>query len=245
MKFSKYSLIVLAAFGLFAVSCEKETDIVESEVTYLPLLEMAGPSSVQLDCNASTFDDPGVDATEGGQDVAVETNVVGRYFGGSTVDSPDDYLISYVAYNQDEIPGAAQRRVLWPECNGDLVTSIAGLYQATVVRDGVVDPAYQDLTYIIIKDLGGNKYQLSDAIGGYYDKGRGYGYHYAALGMEITANDIPSNDFSHDMVIGVGDFGGDLMMNSFEVDAATKTITFSTYWSFDYTFEVTLTQVAQ
>lgn len=244
MKQIKFPILALLAFLMVFTSCEKETSIVESEVTYLPLLNRAGPAAVVLPCTATDFTDPGVTATESGQDVPVIKNIEGKYFGSNTVDGVDDYLISYVAYNKDSIPGAAMRSVLWPECNGDLQTSIAGMYKATVLRDGVVDPTYEDLQYIIIKDLGGNKYQLSDAIGGYYDYGRGYGFHYAALGMVVTANNIGSNDFSHPDVIGVGDFGGDLNMTSFAVDAASKTVTFTTEWSFGYVFEVTLTQVS-
>ena len=91
--------------------------------------------------------------------------------------------------------------------------------------------------------MGNNVYQLSDAIGGYYDFGRGYGFHYAGTGMTVTANDIPGNDFTYGANIGVGAFGGDLAMTAFSVDAANRTINLTTEWSFGFTFEVELIQV--
>lgn len=234
----------MMGFGLLSVGCEEEALKDDSVITYLPALNMMGSANVQLQCDATDFTDPGLEATESGQPIPVVTTVESKYFGSSAVDGVDAYSISYQAYNKDSIPGAAIREVLWPECNGDMVTSIAGMYRANVVRNGSVDPTYQGLQYIIIKDLGNNVYGLSDAIGGYYDFGRGYGFHYAGTGMTMTANDIPGNDFTPSGIIGVGDFGGDLEMTAFSVDAATKTINWTTEWSFGFTFEVELTQVS-
>jgi hypothetical protein len=243
MKIFNYTALLLIA-GLFFTSCEKYTNSAEeSTTTYLPKLTMNGPAFIELACGATSYTDEGLTAEEGGQSLAVDTEVAGKYFGGTEVSGSDVYSITYSAVNKDGIPGAAERTVVVPECNGDLVNSIAGMYTCDVYRNGTISAPYQGVGPIIIKDLGGGVYQLSDAIGGYYDFGRGYGYHYAALGMTITANDIPSNDFTYGGIIGVGDFGGELEMKSFEVDAATKTITFSSEWSFGYLFEVTLTQM--
>ena len=107
----------------------------------------------------------------------------------------------------------------------------------------MVNPQYQDLGPVIIKDLGGGVYQLSDAIGGYYDFGRGYGYTYAAKGMKVKANDIAANDFTFTDVVEVGDFGGALSMTSFVVDPTAKTITFKTEWDAGFKFVVTLSQL--
>ena len=243
MKNFKFSILSLALFALAFVSCENDTSVDESTITFLPKLTMMGDQNVELSCDATVFNDPGLIAEEQGQPVNVDVAVEGKYFGSSAVDQPDDYNISYSAVNKDGIPGAAIRTVLWPVCNGDLVNSIEGMYSADVVRNGTVDPTYQGLQYIMIRDMGNNVYQLSDAIGGYYDFGRGYGFHYAGTGMQVTANDISANDFTHDGTIGVGDFGGDLTMSAFSVDAGSKTITFTTNWSFGFDFEVTLTQV--
>ncbi len=242
MKLIQYSILLLTGIVLLNSACTK-TDVDESVITYLPKIDVTGASSLQLACDVSSFTDPGASATEGGAAVTLTTTIAGSYFGSAAVDGPDDYIINYSAINKDGIPGAAMRTVRWPACNGDLVTSIAGMYTATCVRNGSTSAPYQNMKYIFIKDLGGNVYQLSDAIGGYYDKGRGYGPDYAATGFKVTANDIPGNSFTHDQTVDVGAFGGDLTMSAFAVDASTRTITFTTDWTAGYKFELTLTQV--
>ena len=236
-------LALIAFAGVTFTSCDDYTNSAEaSSTTFLPKLTMNGDQSVSLACDATSYIDEGLTAEEGGAPIDVTTQVVGRYFGSSSVNGPDSYEINYIAYNKDSIPGAAIREVLWPACNGDMVTDISGMYTSNVRRNGTISAPYMNIGPIFIKDLGNGKYQLSDAIGGYYDFGRGYGYHYAALDFVVTANDIPSNDFTHEGVIGVGDFGGELVMTDFSVDAANKKITFTTDWSFGFVFEVELTQ---
>ncbi len=245
MKNIKY-LICLAIFSLVVVGCSDDNydnSAEASATTFLPKLTMNGSPSVQLSCDASTYTDAGVEASEGGNPVDVSTITAGRYYGSSAVNGVDIYDISYVAYNKDSIPGAAVRNVFWPPCTGDLVTSLEGVYMADVVRNGSVDPTYQNLGYILIKRVGDNVYQISDAIGGYYEHGRGYGHPYAGTGMTVTANDISANDFTHTDVIGVGLFGGELSMTAFSVDAANRKINLTTDWSFGFVFEVELTQV--
>jgi hypothetical protein len=244
MKKLKYLLLLMMGFLMLNTGCEEDSLADDSEITYLPALTMFGDANVVLDCSNTDYTDAGLEALESGQPIPVVTTVEGKYYGSSVVDQADDYVIGYQAYNKDSIPGAAFRSVFWPVCNSDMVTSIEGMYKANVVRNGSVDPTYQDLQYIFIRDMGNNVYQLSDAIGGYYDFGRGYGFHYAGTGMTVTANDIPGNDFTYGANIGVGDFGGDLEMTAFSVDAANKTINFTTEWSFGFTFVVELIQVS-
>ena len=242
MKKITFFFIPLMVVALFT-NCDKTENSAEpSTTTFLPKLTMNGSALVSLPCDATGYDDEGLTAEEQGTEIGVETSVEGKYFGGGSVDGTDIYSIVYSATNKDGIPGAAERTVVWEECNGDFVTSIAGMYTANVVRNGSASPQYEGLGPIIVKDLGNGDYQLSDAIGGYYDHGRGYGFHYAALGMVVKANDLAANDFSHPDVIGVGDFGGELSMTDFSIDPATKTITFTTDWSFGFVFEVTMTQ---
>src|SRR5210317_2142351 len=173
MKVFNYMALLLFA-GLFFTSCEKYTNSAEeSTTTYLPKLTMNGPAYIELACGATSYTDEGLTAEQGGQSLAVDTEVTGKYFGGSEVSGSDVYSIVYSAINSDGIPGAAERTVVIPECNGDLVTSIAGMYTADVTRNGSISAPYQGIGPIIIKDMGGGVYQLSDAIGGYYDFGRG------------------------------------------------------------------------
>ncbi|HRD06611.1 MAG: DUF5012 domain-containing protein [Saprospiraceae bacterium] len=240
-----YIAFILGLSSLVITSCDEAVNTaVASEVTYLPKLTMKGAAEIDLGCNPSGgFTDEGLIAEEQGKQIPVTTVVTGKYFNSATINGPDVYSISYSAVNKDGIPGAAERSVVWQECPGDLVTSISGMYSSTVVRNGVVSPQYQDLGPVIIKDLGGGVYQLSDAIGGYYDFGRGYGYTYAAKGMKVKANDIAANDFTFTDVVEVGDFGGALSMTSFVVDPTAKTITFKTEWDAGFKFVVTLSQL--
>ena len=246
MKKIKLLIYIIPILGLVMTSCDPSVEAPgfddTSEVTYLPLITLEG-GDVTLDCDATSYSDPGAVASAGGNDIELITNVSGAYYGSSSVDGPDVYSVSYSAYNDDGIPATAFREVYWAPCNGDLVTSIAGAYTADIVRNGSTSPQYQGVGPILIKDLGNGVYQISDAIGGYYDFGRGYGPDYAATGMTITANDIPANDFTHDDVVGVGAFGDNAVMTAFSVNAATHTIKFTTDWDAGYVFEVTLTQV--
>lgn len=240
-----YIAFILGLFSIGLMSCEEAVNTaVASEVTYLPKLTMNGDAEIDLGCSPSGgYTDAGLTALEQGKEIPVNTVVTGKYFGAATVSGPDIYSITYSAVNKDGIPGAAERSVVWQECPGDFVNSIAGMYTSTVVRNGAVNPQYFDMGPIIIKDLGGGVFQLSDAIGGYYDYGRGYGYTYAARGMKVKANNIAANDFSFTDVVEVGDFGGALNMTAFTVDPATKTISFTTDWDAGFEFVVTLTQL--
>ena len=246
MKNLKLLIYIIPIFGLVMTSCDPSVEALGSDdksaVTYLPLITLEG-GNVVLDCDATSYTDPGAVATAGGEEIELITKISGSYFGSSNVDGPDVYSVSYSAFNDDGIPASAFREVFWPVCNGDLVTSIAGVYIASIVRNGSTGAQYQGVGPILIKDLGNGVYQISDAIGGYYNFGRGYGPGYAATGMTITANNIPANDFTHDDVIGVGAFGGNLEMTAFSVNAATRTIKFTTDWDAGYVFVVTLTQV--
>jgi len=210
-----------------------------SQVTYLPLITLTG-GNIVLDCDATSYTDPGAVATAGGEEIELFTTVTGLYFGSSEIDGPDAYTVAYSAYNEDDIAAAGFRYVDWFPCAGDFVTSIAGVYTCSMTRT----PGYStsDIGPILIKDLGNGVFAISDAIGGWYDHEYGYGPAYAATGMTVTANDIAANDFTHDDVIGVGAFGGSASITGFSVDPEARTIEITTEWSFGYVWEITLTQ---
>lgn len=243
MKKLKLLIYIIPIFGLVMTSCDPSVEALgsldTSEITFLPLITLEG-GDVDLDCDATSYSDPGATASAGGSEIELITNVAGTYYGSSTVDGPDIYSVSYSAFNEDGIPATAFRSVYWPPCQGDFVTSIAGVYTCAMTRT----PGYStsDIGPILIKDLGNGVYGISDAIGGWYEHEYGYGPAYAATGLTVTANDIAANDFTHDDVIGVGAFGGALEMTSFSIDPATKTISYTVEWSFGYVWEITLTQ---
>lgn len=242
MKNSRLIYLLTVVLSLALWGCDKEYEE-HYRITNFADFEMSG-DEVIYNQFGEAFNDPGVVATEAGQEIDVTTSVSGDFFGGASFDPnfSDRYIYTYTAINSDGYPGSVERQV-YNINTGDLTNSIEGLYTSTVVRNGSTSAQYTDMEYIVIAKKSDDTYVISDAIGGYYDLGRGYGAGYRAQGMTITANNIASNDFSFGSAIGVGAFGGSLVMESMSVDAASKTITFASKWDAGYDFVVTLTQV--
>jgi hypothetical protein len=247
-------------FVLFAAAgCEEYTNSAEkSSITYLPVIEVIGETDIELPCDATGYEDEGAVATEGGEVIEHETVLTGQYFGGSlvggewvyddntTVSGPDVYEYTYSASNVDGIPAVAFREVFWPECNGDLSTSIAGTYTSSLVRtlsNGTPAGTYTNVGPIIIKDLGNDVYQISDALGGWYAFGRAFGYTGAAPGMTITANNIATNDFTFGEPVYDQTFGGLVTMTELTVNAGAGTLVFKCDWDLGYKFVYTLTPI--
>lgn len=249
MKNIKFPIYILLGLLTSLVSCEDDSTGGVSKVTSLPDFTLTG-GDVLLVEPGTAFEDPGATAMEGERELSITSEESGgRFFGAGSIDtsSPDLYTISYSATNSDGFDGSAVRTV-FVATQGDLVNSLEGVYTSTVTRDS--DPltaGNTDMKYVMIRKTDDNIYELSDGIGGYYDLGRGYGVDYAAQPAVVTANDISANDFDFGASFGVGLFEGTANITSMEVDAASKTITFTTVWEADeettYTFHVTLTQV--
>ncbi|MFV0530977.1 MAG: BT_2262 family domain-containing protein [Flavobacteriales bacterium] len=234
-------LLILISSVLLIYSCANDDTSDVSRVTSFPIVTVLG-NATELIEQGTTFTDPGATATENGKDIPVQaSNSSGVYWSVAGVDtnSPDKYTVTYSATNSDGFDGTASRDV-WVASTGDLVSSIEGLYLSSIERVG--SDTQSNLKYVIIKSLGGNQYELSHALGGYYDIGRAYGTGYACRGAVITANDIATNDFS----ITQSQFpiwGYTTNITNFTVNAASKTITFSGIVSFGGVFNVTLNQV--
>lgn len=238
--------ILLSLFILFTLGCEKDKSSEGiSTLTYYAVFEMSGDETWFLEKD-EPFIDPGVTASENGIEIPVSSEVNGDYFSfaGNSVDvaSPNKYIITYSAENSDGYEAFIDRYVYIVE-SGDFVNNISGLYTATVLRNGSSAPQYENMEYIMIRKTGDNTYEISDAIGGYYDIGRGYGAGYRAVGMEITANNIAANDFSFSNPITVGPWPEALEVTGMAVDASSKTILLAAEWEAGYSFEITLTQV--
>lgn len=227
-------------------SCEKDKSSEGvSRITNYPTFDLQGGSLIFHE-EGTPFKDPGVTATEAGEELDVTSSTVGVFRAGSVAEvdgnMADHYIKTYSATNQDGFAGTATRDV-WVATTGDLVNSIEGIYTSTVLRDGDASAQYTDMEYILIWKNADGTYGISDGIGGYYDIGRAYGYAYAASGFIITANDIANNDFSFNNPQPVGAFGGAASMRDMVVDPVAGTVSFSTDWDAGFTFEVTLTQV--
>lgn len=240
----KYIAYIMAATLIGSCSDDDTKNV--STITNYPIVTINGDATV-LVSEGTDYTELGAVAVEGESEI--DTNVSyssGVYWGATGIDtnSPDRYTVTYSATNQDGFDGNALRDV-WVANTGDLTTSIEGLYLSSVQRapDFKVSSQYTDMTYVIIKKTGTNTYEISHAIGGYYDFGRAYGSGYAARGAVITANDIASNDFS----ISQAQFpvwGNTVDITEFTVDSANKQITFTGDGNFgNGTFKVQLTQV--
>lgn len=243
MKKYKLILFTFSILGLILTSCDPSVEALgasdKSNITYLPLITLEG-NDVVLDCDATSYTDPGASASAGGVPIDLNTKITGNYFGGTSVDGVDSYSVAYSAFNDDGIPATNFRSVLWPECNGDLVTNIAGMYTAKVARNG--SSPYAEAGPFIIKDLGNNRYGISDAQGGWYEYGRAIGLAYATPGMVLVANDISANDFTAEGTVTTGTFGGVNTFTSLIVDPVAKTLKLTVDWDFGYTFVTTFTQ---
>ena len=222
-------------------SCETDDTAGVSDVTNYAVFDLSGPSEVLLH-KGEDYTEPGAAATEAGEPVDVTSSFSSGLFRGGSFDDgmTDIYSVIYSAVNQDGYAATASRSVIVAD-NGDLKTDLSGLYRATIERNGSL--RFTDLEYVLIWQVDDNTYQISDAIGGYYMFGAGYGINYAAQGMTITVNG--ENDFTFGDPIPVGAFGGSLAMKEMTVDPAAKTIDFTSDWnpSYPYVFKVHLEQV--
>ncbi|MFD0989894.1 BT_2262 family domain-containing protein [Mariniflexile jejuense] len=225
------SIFLLVLLGVFTSCTIDNTDGVSS-ITNYPIITLNGPDVLFLN-QGDTYTDAGAVSTEGGAVIETTTSFSkGVYFGGDFgTDSPDLYFVTYSAINKDGFPGTATKTIWVKPSTGNLTSDISGLYSSDVQRGPSfsVTAQYSALNYVFIKKIGTNKYAISDAVGGYYDIGRGYGSNYATSDATITVNDLATNSFS--FTPGpIAAFGITLNMSNMVVDATTKTITFtSTY----------------
>ena len=239
----KKVILSLLFLSTVLVSCSEDSTGDVSRVTNYPEFTLLGDEVVYVQ-KGTAYTDAGVIVTEGGVEIPYETTVSGDYRGGTTVDTNvvDVYHVIYSAENQDGFSGSISRTVVVYE-NSDLITSIAGLYKSTVVRNGASSAQYTNMEYILVWKNTDGTYGMSDSIGGYYAIGRAYGVGYAAGPVTITANDIPSNSFAPIPSFGVGAFGGTAVMSGLTADPVNNKLSFTTTWDAGYTFVVTMTKV--
>lgn len=242
----KYLYIILFLITGTLVSCVQDDTSDVSRITNYPIITVNGSSELFLQQGAS-YTDAGAVATEGGVEIPVTTTIsTGTYFGNTFgTDSPDKYTATYSAVNVDGFTGNALKSIWVIPTTGDLVTSIEGLYTASVQRAPSFSalPKYTDLEYVFIYKISANKYGISHAIGGYYDLGNSYGSNYAAKGATVTVNNLATNDFSYTGAF-INGFGLAINITDFIVDSGSKSITYTGAGSFtNGTFKVQLKQV--
>lgn len=245
IKMKKIKVLFLITM-MITYACSDDTSDV-SRTTHFALIKLEGKNPFLL-AQGEDYKDPGATATAGDSKIEVKTAYSkGEYFKtkgiDTSTDNPDKYTITYSATNQDGFD-AQDSRSVWVAKTGDLVNSIGGLYKSDVQRAPKFEKTskYSGLSYILIKQTGKNKYEISDALGGYYDIGRNYGSSYAGIGVVITINDLSSGDISISPSKPL--FGSAINLTDFTVDKVNKKITFTANAAFSNgTFKVQLTQV--
>jgi hypothetical protein len=226
------TMTIFAAFVL--AGCNNDLDF--------PTFELSGESFYLID-EDEAFEEPGITVTEQGAPIPFNTQYIGRYTGysGSTIGpDADEYRITYDAVNKDGF-AASETRTVAKVNTGDFVTSIAGAYLASSVR--VSGEAYEDVL-VLVTEVAPGVFEVTDALGGFYSDGRALGDDYLVQGLQITVNDVPSNDFTFTGDVQRAD-GVGLTVDNVEIDAETKTITLHTVTDefANGDWEITLTQI--
>jgi hypothetical protein len=237
------NLIIYLMLVAVLVGCNNdlETEGI-SRTTYFPEFVIEGEDFYVIP-EGEDFVDPGVTVLEQGEPIDFTTTFVGRYTGytGTTIGTdPDQYFVTYNAVNRDGFAASASRTVVSVN-TGDFVNSIEGVYLASTTR--VTGEAYEDLL-ILITEVEPGVFQVSDALGGFYTDGRALGDDYLTVGLEISVNDLSSDDYSYTPDVMRLD-GIPMEVSEMSIDTENKTISFRTIagelangdWS------ITLTQI--
>jgi len=237
----KFLIYMTVAAGLVACNNDLETEGL-SRTTYFPEFVMEGSDLIITD-DAAGYSEPGIEVLEQGAPIDFTTTYTGRYtgFSGTTLGTDDDeYTVTYNAVNRDGFAASATRTVVITS-TGDFETSIEGLYLAETTR--ISGEAYDNLL-VMVTEVSPGVFMITDALGGFYSDGRALGDDYLVLGLEVTVNDLATNDFTYTADVERAD-GIAMEVSDLAIDPATKTISFHTaapsLASGDW--DITLTQI--
>lgn len=216
-------IFILIPVIMLTVRCEKpEVTGGVSKITYFPEFVMEG-DAYEIVETGSAYVDPGVTATEGGEEIPVETS------GSVDASTPAVYVINYVATNSDGYGGSTQR-VVRVVTYGTDNTNIAGVYDG--VRDG------RGGGVVRITKIAPGVFEVEDLFGGYYWQSVGYGISTAANAI-FTEN--PDGTFTASQGF-VPAWGSEVLANGLTYDSGAKTFKHQAYFvAFAFGFDVTLT----
>lgn len=170
---------------LFLSSCETDSTGNVSRITVFPELTING-DAVMLSEAGQAFADPGANATIGGAPVEFQTS------GNLDTNNPGVYTIKYSVENSDGFEATAERTVYIYENNG----TAAGVYAGIRVNRGFGG-------FVLLSTAGGDNYNCTDLLGGYYHQGLAYGSAYSFPGV-IT---VPGDGTVSSAAGGNGGFG--------------------------------------
>jgi hypothetical protein len=215
--------------------CETTSDD-PSKITYFVSFEIQG-DEIMLVPVGTGFTDPGIIAMEGDTDITSTVTAKGSV----NANEIGLYTISYSAANVDGFSSSVNRTVL--VYDPDVTTDISGNYAVAsgsyrLSLSSGARTSFSGYSVAVTRQAPGIFY-VSDFMGGYYDKGTGYGPAYAMTGYFKLNPDNTIEPLSS-YVQGWGD-EMDEMANA-EYDAETGNV----YWEVTYAgslvFYITLTK---
>ena len=232
----KFSLVCLCTVLALAGCSEAEDGLVK--VTYYANFSLNDyDNGITLVPIGSTYKDAGCVCTEGTEDISSKVVTTGA----DKIDTskPGIYTVTYSATNVDGFSSTASR-------------SVAVYDESSIARNIGKTYTVTDATYRLVTESGAKKpssgseiqlayiapalYYVSDFLGGYYDKGAGYGSDYAMHGYLWLKNDNSIEALST-LVNAWGDSADDVRGT---YDEATSTIKLEVDYAGQMTFYVTL-----
>ena len=216
------SIYAIAAMIFTLTSCSKDTEGMTS-ITYYPVIEIEGDIYDSATAGVA-YTDPGYSATLDGEDYTSNVKVT------TSLDyadpKPGYYTITYSAVNAEGFSASATRYVLVSDPNDNISGYYTSNPQSFREYNGVT---YYGAAYMIpIYNVGGNKYHVTDLLGGWYSQRAGYGSDYN-LGGEVEIDAAGKITLVESYLEGWGDSANGLTDGV--ADPAAGTLS----WVTDYT----------
>jgi hypothetical protein len=241
----------LAVFfvGLLFTACHEITTDGVTGITYYVNLELQGDAIIVVPVGEE-FVDPGVIATEGGEDVSDQVQVLGDAVDTETIGR---YVIVYRAVNADGFPASVSREVL--VYNPAITTDISGEYAVDLsyshrlqfANGAIINYSDMAATYgfgdfseyaVTLEQLAPGMFSVSDLFAGYYAEGRGYSAALYSMTGIISLNVDNTITLLNSYNSGWGD-GLDALEDA-AYDPATETIQWGAEYAESYSFNVKL-----
>lgn len=135
-------ILLMGFVAAFSAGCDEDSTGDISKVTYYPEFELNGENPLFIDMNsgASSYDDPGVVVTEGGEEIDYQMQE------SVDVSTAGYYDVVYSATNKDGYSASAERTVIVGTqadlstnltATGDAVSSHGYSYPVTISKEGI------------------------------------------------------------------------------------------------------------
>lgn len=219
----KTIILSLVAMGLLFASCEKVDHAVNQKVTYYPVFDIQGGSTVAWQLGDSWVD-PGFTAEYKGEDITSEVDIDTNL----DVDTPGIYSVKYSFVNEDGFAVSADRTVVVYDVANASTVDIAGTYtKTTFFRNGSdFTSRLPGAPMKVTRGPGSGLFYMQDILCGFYSIGYDYGnaYSFYALVQLNKDNTIDILQVKNAWSYAIEDDGGSFY------DPSTGTITINWYW---------------